>query len=121
MRRAALIVMLAGLVAGGTLATAQTTGHSNSHALFTPAEVKWVDGPPSLPKGAKMAVLEGNLREAGPFTARFILPAGAKIPPHYHPAIEHVTVLSGTFNFGVGEKFDEGQLRPLPAGSFIVI
>jgi hypothetical protein len=29
-----------------------------------------------------------------------------------------VTVLSGTLQFGMGEKFDEKALKSLPAGSF---
>jgi hypothetical protein len=37
-----------------------------------------------------------------PFTIRLKLPADYKIPAHWHPAIEHVTVLSGTFNLGMG-------------------
>jgi hypothetical protein len=28
--------------------------------LFPAAEIQWVDGPPSLQKGAQMAVLEGD-------------------------------------------------------------
>jgi quercetin dioxygenase-like cupin family protein len=46
------------------------------------------------------------------------LPDGYRIPPHYHPAIEHETVLEGTFQVGMGDKFDPAALKALPAGTF---
>jgi quercetin dioxygenase-like cupin family protein len=63
-------------------------------------------------------VLEGNPSEAGPFTMRVLLPTGYRIPPHYHPATEHVTVLHGTFKVGMGEKFDGSAMTALPTGTF---
>ena len=99
--------------------TAKATGSSTAeHSLFTPGDVKWLDGPPALPPGAKMAVLEGDPHKAGPFTMRLKAPDGYKIPPHTHSAVEHVTVISGTFHLGMGEKFDESAGRELTAGSF---
>jgi quercetin dioxygenase-like cupin family protein len=80
--------------------------------------MKWVDGPASLPAGAKVAMLEGNPAQEGPFTMRLQLPDGFQIQPHWHPAVEHVTVISGTFNLGTGEKFDKSAGRALGAGSF---
>jgi quercetin dioxygenase-like cupin family protein len=52
-------------------------------------------------------VLEGDPAKEGFFTMRVRLPDGYKIPPHTHPKVEHVTVISGTFNFGMGDKFDQ--------------
>jgi len=46
------------------------------------------------------------------------LPDGAKVPPHWHPVDEHVTVISGTLLFGAGDKIDEHALRELPQGSY---
>ena len=90
----------------------------SGHVAFSPAEIQWGDAPPSLPKGAQAAVLEGNPAEAGPFTMRVKLPANYKIPPHWHPTIEHVTVLSGTLNIGMGDAWDETKGKALSAGSF---
>lgn len=93
-----------------------------AHVLVTPAELKWVDGPPSLPPGVKMAVLEGDLKAPNAlFTARFKLPANYKIMPHWHPADEHITVISGGFWMGMGEKFDQAQMKQLPPGGFGVM
>ena len=49
---------------------------------------------------------------------RLFMPDGYRIPPHTHPKVEHVTIVSGTFNLGMGEKFDEGKTKPMPAGTF---
>ena len=54
-------------------------------ALSRPADLKWKDGPPSLPPGAKIAVLEGDPAKPGPFVFRVKVPDGYKIPPHTHP------------------------------------
>src|SRR6266567_4459291 len=45
-------------------------------------------------------------------------PPAYKVPPHVHPADENVTVLSGTFNFGMGEKFDEAKGTALKPGGY---
>jgi hypothetical protein len=87
-------------------------------ALFPADEVKWQEGPASLPKGALIAVLEGDPAREGPFVFRLKLPDGYRVPPHTHPKTERVTVLSGTFNIGMGDKFDEKATRPMPAGTF---
>jgi hypothetical protein len=73
-------------------------------SLYPTAEIQWKDGPVSLPAGAKVAVLEGDPSKEGFFTMRLLLPDGFKIQPHWHPKVEHVTVISGTFNVGMGEK-----------------
>ncbi len=94
------------------------SGTMNAHAIHRPADIKWQDGPPSLPPGAKFAVLEGDPAKEGPFTMRLRVPDGYKIPPHVHPGVEHVTVISGSFNFGMGDKFDAKATQEFPAGTF---
>lgn len=89
--------------------------HPNIHRT---ADIVWKDGPPSLPAGAKLAVLEGDPAKEGAFTMRLKLPDGFKIMPHTHPKVEHVTVISGTFNLGMGDTFDPATGREMPAGTF---
>ena len=89
------------------------------HVMMTPDALKWTDVA-SLP-GAKIAVLEGPLSESGPFTFRLKFPANYQIPAHWHPAIEHVTVISGTFNIGMGDKLDKSKTTPLKAGSIAIM
>ena len=53
---------------GPTAAWAQDPSHTD-HIMVVPADLKWADVP-SLPAGAKIAVIEGPLKEAVPFTFR---------------------------------------------------
>jgi hypothetical protein len=87
-------------------------------SIYKPDAVKWKDGPPSLPPGAKFAVLEGDPAKPGPFVFRVKVPDGYRIPPHTHPKPERVTVISGTFNLGMGDTFDEKKGEALPAGTY---
>jgi quercetin dioxygenase-like cupin family protein len=96
---------------------AAQTGH---HAMITPAELKWNDVP-SLPPGAKIAIIEGRLNEAEPFTFRLKFPANYAIPAHWHPAVERVTVLSGTFYMGVGDRLDMQKSMTLPQGGTMIL
>ncbi len=89
--------------------------------MLAAAEMQWVAGPPSLPTGAQMVVLDGDPTQNGSFTIRLKMPAGYKIPPHTHPAAERVTVISGAVHLGIGEKFDESAGRELQAGDFAVL
>ena len=91
-----------------------------AHLMLTPADLKWADIP-SLPPGAKVAVLEGPLNEAKPFTVRIKLPADYSVPAHWHPAIEHVTVISGTFNMGTGDMLNKTKTKPLSVGSVAIM
>ena len=86
--------------------------------LFSADKIKWKEGPPSLPQGAMIAVLEGDPTKEGPFVFRVKLPDAYRVPPHTHPKIERVTVISGTFNIGMGEKFDEKATNEMPAGTY---
>jgi quercetin dioxygenase-like cupin family protein len=99
---------------------APAAGHdkANDFALFAAGKIKWQEGPPSLPKGALIAVLEGNPNKEGPFVFRVKLPDGYRIPPHTHPKTERVTVLAGTFIIGMGDRFDEKAGKVMPTGTF---
>jgi mannose-6-phosphate isomerase-like protein (cupin superfamily) len=90
------------------------------HTIVKPDEIKWMDVP-SLPPGAKIAVLEGKMSEAGPITARLKFPANYRLPPHFHPGVERVTVLSGTLNFGMDDKFDRNKTTALGPGSLLIM
>jgi hypothetical protein len=93
-----------------------------AHAVVAiPGSLTWGPAPAVLPAGARLAVLDGDPTKPGPYTMRLQMPAGYRIPPHFHPGDEHVTVLQGTFLVGMGDKFDATQLRPLATGSFGMI
>lgn len=90
-------------------------------AMSTPDEVKWGDVPPIFAKGAQMAVLEGNPSGTGYFTVELKMPDGYKVMPHWHPKTERVTVISGDFHAGMGDKMDEAGAKDFPPGSFVSI
>jgi len=81
------------------------------------AEVKWGATPPDVPKGAEMAVLHGDPSKKAPFTLRLKMPAGYKIPPHWHSNDEQLTVLSGAFILHMGDTMD-APAHSLAAGGF---
>jgi anti-sigma factor ChrR (cupin superfamily) len=99
-------------------AAAAAAADAPDHAMFRPDQVKWKDGPPSLPPGAQVAILEGDPAKDGFFAMRLKLPDGYRIPPHTHPNVERVTVISGTFHLGMGSTFDQAAAPSLPAGSY---
>ena len=81
MLRYALLVALAVT----PIAFAQDKAAPAGHKMWSAKSLEWKDLP-SI-QGAKIALLEGPMNEAVPFTARIKMPAGGKIPPHTHPGI----------------------------------
>ena len=79
-------------------------------------EVKWIDAPGSLPRGAKLAMLKGDFGKPEAFTFRLKLPAGYQIKPHLSSGIDLVFVQSGTLNMAFGNKFDKAGTLPLSSG-----
>jgi quercetin dioxygenase-like cupin family protein len=114
------VAALSTTIAWACLGAPATWAQTGGHMMVTPDELKWSDVA-SLPAGAKLAVIEGPLSEAVPLTFRVKLPANYQLPAHWHPAIEHVTVITGTFNMGMGDKLDTKQTKPLSAGSVAVM
>jgi uncharacterized RmlC-like cupin family protein len=86
---------------------------------ITAESLKWGPAPPVLPKGLQIAVLAGDPGKKGPFVVRLKIPAGSKIPAHQHPTAEGVTVISGDFRFGMGDKLDESKAEKLGPGGFV--
>src|SRR6266550_3093371 len=112
-----LTLALALAALGPTAALAESPEHM---VMVTPTDLKWADAK-SLPPGAKVAVIEGTLDKEVPFTFRLKIPADYKLPAHWHPAIEHVTVISGTFNVGMGDNLDPAKTKPLSSGSVAIM
>ena len=81
-------------------------------------DVKWMDAPAELPKGAKVAVLLGDPSKPGPLVMRLQAPANYRIPPHWHSQAEMLTVISGTLYLGQGDRLDTKHGHALKAGGF---
>ena len=109
-------VMLGTMLVFVGVLLAQSGSQQNA---FTPDQIKWGPPPPFVAPGAQLAVIEGNpMGSSGDFTIRLKMPNGYKIAPHWHPKRENVTVISGSFKVGMGDKFDEAKMGTFPAGSF---
>jgi anti-sigma factor ChrR (cupin superfamily) len=118
MKRSALFAIAA---AAALLAAPAGWAQSHDHhRMITPNDLKWADVP-SLPAGAKIAVIEGPMSEPVPFTIRLRFPANYRLPAHWHPAVERVTVLSGTFHMGMGDKLDTSKSMAVAAGSIMIM
>lgn len=87
--------------------------------FITPDQLHW-NSIESLP-GAYCALLDGDPSKKGPYIVRLKLPANYKVPPNWQTATIFVTVISGSYHIGVGDKFDREQGKTLMAGSSVVI
>lgn len=87
--------------------------------VVDPDAISWAPGPSSLPPGAEVALIDGDMTKKGSlFTIRLRMPDGYKVPSHFHPADEHVTVLSGTLYMGKGDRVDESTAMEMRPGTF---
>ena len=116
-RLSTLALALAAL--GPTVAWAQDRSNQDNIMVAVPTDLKWADSK-ALP-GSQAAVIEGPPNEPVPYILRVRFPADFKIPAHWHPATERVTVISGTFNLGTGDKLDKEKTKALRAGSTAII
>jgi quercetin dioxygenase-like cupin family protein len=118
MTNTAITRLLPAVAVVAALAASAPALAQDDHVLIPDGEFGYSAGPPSLPDGAEFAVLYGTPSEEGLFVMRLKLPDGYLIPPHTHPRPEVVTVISGTFEIGMGENPDRDAAQALPAGSF---
>lgn len=88
------------------------------HTIVAADSIQWK----SLRPGAEIAVVSGDPnKEGSPFVMRFRYSGKAPIPPHWHPTDEHLTVLTGTFRVGMGERGDESATTALGAGAYAFV
>ena len=109
----ARLLSLALLVVTGTGAVAD-----DMKMPLNASQIKWGPAPNFLPKGAQAAVLSGDPTKEGPYVVRLKIPAGYKIGAHNHPTAEMVTVISGKFHLGMGDKLDQKKGMLLTVGGY---
>jgi len=100
------------------IGTAMAQTAAPSVVALTPAEMKWQSQGGLATLGMEQLNLVGDPAKPGPYTLRLKFPKGFKIAPHTHPGSREVTIISGTFATGYGDKFNVEKLKILPAGSF---
>jgi quercetin dioxygenase-like cupin family protein len=84
-------------------------------AYKLPDQIKWTDEP----IGSKHAVLVGDPDKPGLYVILVKWTAHHMSHPHFHPNDRFITVLSGTWWVGTGNKFDPDSTVALPAGTFV--
>jgi quercetin dioxygenase-like cupin family protein len=94
---------------------AQHESHSG-HSLVKPEDIKW--GSEGALPGTEFAVISGDPSKSGQFVIRIKMRAGLKVPPHWHPMDEHITVLTGRAVLGTGEKYDLAAGKEMTVGSY---
>lgn len=119
MKTFASVIIVAGLCLTGASVAMRADEHS--HAGQDLKDAKWSPAPPLLPKGAEIAVLEGDPTKPGPYAIRLKFPEHYAIPAHSHPTNEHVVVTSGALVFGMGDVLDShsGTNTTLRVGGFV--
>ena len=102
----------------GTEPKLATTSVHQFLVSLTPKAIPWIP----IFEGAEIAVLSGDPNKAGsPFVIRVRHRDGVDVPPHWHSIDEAITVLSGTWVMGLGERFDLSVAQEFPAGSYLVV
>jgi quercetin dioxygenase-like cupin family protein len=93
----------------------EKTEAAPAHHIVRSGDLKWAP----IIKGCELAPVSGDPGADGAeFVLRIRCVDGAKIPAHWHPTDENLTVLKGTFLVGMGEKFDEAKLTAMNTGNF---
>ena len=101
-----------------SVASGQESKAPEGHGVIKTTDLKWAP----IMKGCEMAPVSGDPSAEGtPFVIRLKCVAGTKIPAHWHPTDENVTVLQGTFQVGMGDKYDAAKLETAPSGSFTTV
>lgn len=96
--------------------TAKAKG--TAHVALNPTDMQWMDAPPTLSPGAKLAVLFGDPSKTGLYIVRLKGGDGYRIANHWHPTDEHVTVIAGTFLVTTGDEADISKEMSLSTGGF---
>jgi quercetin dioxygenase-like cupin family protein len=115
MKRIVVAATILALTSAGSVHAAD-----EHHSTMQADGLKWV-APAAYAKGAQFAVVKGDPSKEGFYVVRLKVPAGFGIAPHTHPNDENVTVLSGVFHIGTGDKFDEKKGTTVKVGGYAYV
>lgn len=118
-RLGSVCAALIGIAAVATAAYSQEKKEgAEAHKIVHFGDLKWTP----IIKGCDLAPVSGDSNaEGAPFVLRIRCADGIKLPAHWHPTDEHLTVLKGTFLVGMGESFDEAKLQTMNVGNFLTM
>ena len=111
----ALACLSAAALLGMASLSREEKSETPGHGIIRSADLKWTP----IMKGCELAPVNGDpAAEGTEFVLRLKCAAGTKIPVHWHPTDENVTVLQGTFQVGMGERFDASKLESMTPENF---
>lgn len=84
-------------------------------SIQMPNQIKWI----SNGNGAEIAKLVGDPAKPGWYVYLNKWTPNHMSRPHFHQYDRYITVLSGTWWVGTGNKYDPDSTVPVPAGSFV--
>jgi hypothetical protein len=84
-------------------------------AYTLPSQIKWV----TSPSGSSQAVLAGDPAKPGLYVVLTKWSPHHMSRPHFHPNDRFITVISGTWWVGTGNKYDPDSTVAMPAGTFV--
>jgi len=118
-RLGTVCVALIGIAAVATAVYSQEKKEgAEAHKIVHFGDLKWTP----IMKGCDLAPVSGDSNaEGAPFVLRIRCADGIRVPAHWHPTDEHLTVLKGTFLVGMGESFDEAKLQAMNVGNFLTM
>jgi quercetin dioxygenase-like cupin family protein len=123
-RRCAPLFVLTLLAIPATAVSQQPTSSTKAAGMASviATGLKWAPAEiPGFVPGLEMAVVAGDPSKAEPYTLRLRFPADYVFPAHWHPQTENLTVLSGTFLLGMGDKTDKAALKTYTAGDYLYL
>lgn len=103
------------LIAAALLAMASPVLAHDDNSVFHADKIDFQPNT-AFPPGAKTAVLLGDAAKPGLFVLQVKLPPNYVVPPHTHPGLETVVMLSGSMGLGSGKSVVKTG-KPLAAGS----
>jgi quercetin dioxygenase-like cupin family protein len=111
------------MIAAAAVCTASTYSQEKkmsgeAHKIVHSGDLKWTP----IIKGCEIATVAGDPSAEGTqFVIRFRCADGAKVPAHWHPTDEYLTVLKGAFLVGTGDTLEESKLQTMNVGNFILM
>lgn len=90
---------------------------SDNAIIIIGGQEQWMPGTGPM-KGVMVAAMSGDPTKPGPYIIRVKVPPNTTLGAHYHGDAENVTIISGTFYVGLGDKVDKSKLTALKAGAF---
>jgi quercetin dioxygenase-like cupin family protein len=112
------VVLTASVAFAAASHSQEKKDNDSAHKIVHYGDLKWTP----IMKGCDLATVSGDPSADGAsFVLRLRCADGSKIPAHWHPTDENVTVLKGTFLVGLGETFDESKLETMNVGNFLAM